>query len=199
MSPLGREPACVRGQQQGAGKMPNITFQMEKQKTVNWCWAAVAVSVNRHFAPDSHWRQCGIVEVVLSRAKGTDKLPLPVHACCTKPIPRRCNQAWYLEDALKQVGRLKGWPKAVHLSFKKIQREIDAQRPVCVRIQWREPGNPGHFVVISGYHITRTRVRQVDVEDPATGSLSTVHYRTLVSNYRHSGRWTHTYLVEEGR
>ena len=176
--------------------MPNITFQMEKQKTVNWCWAAVSVSVNRYFAPDSHWRQCGIVEVVLSHAKGPDKLPFPVHACCTKPIPRRCNQPWYLEDALKQVDRLRGSPKAVHLSFKKIQREIDAHRPVCARIQWREPGSPGHFVVISGYHITRARVRQVDVEDPATGSRSTVHYGTFVSNYRHSGRWTHTYLVE---
>lgn len=185
----------TRRQEQGAEKMPNISFPMEKQKAVNWCWAAVAVGVNRYFAPNSHWRQCGIAEVVLSQAKGQDKPPLPVRACCTKPIPRRCNQPWYLEDALKQVGRLKGWPKARCLSFKEIQRKIGARRPVCVRIQWREPGNPGHFVVISGYHITRARVRQVDVEDPATGSGSTVNYVTFKSNYRGSGRWTHTYLV----
>jgi hypothetical protein len=165
---------------------------MERQKAANWCWAAVAVSVARYFDTRSDWRQCGVAKLVLSRAHREGEIESPIPVCCTKPIPRGCNQPWYLEDALKQVGTLRGQPKAGRLSFKKIQGKIDADRPVCVRIEWG--GGGGHFVVISGYHISRNDVPQVDVEDPLTGA-ALVNYSDFVRRYRGTGKWTHTYSV----
>ncbi len=172
--------------------MPNISFPIERQKATNWCWAAVGVSVSRFFNPRSHWRQCGLVKVALSRTDDESKPKRPIHACCTNPIPRPCNQGWFLEEALEFVGRRARWRNDT-LSFKAITARIDAHRPVCVRIEWR--GGGSHFVVISGYHINYGGIRQVDVEDPWTGHRVTVDYHDLVSNYRGMGRWTATYQV----
>ena len=174
--------------------MPKIAFRMERQKAQNWCWAAVAVSVARFHDSDSRFRQCGVVRLVLSRAhrEGDPDVPRPVPPCCTKPVPRACNQPWYLEEGLDQVGRRRLRPKSGSLSFEKIRKRIDADRPVCARIAWK--GGGGHFVVISGYHVSRNGVRQVDVEDPLTGP-ALVNYSDFVRRYRGEGKWSHTYLV----
>ena len=168
------------------------SFRMERQKMDNWCWAAVAVSMARYSDRNSHWRQCEVVRLVLSRLsrKGAKKRPFP--DCCAKPVPGECDEPWNLEDALEQVGRPARSSKAGHLSFEKIQAEIKVGRPLCAWIKWR--GRGAHFVVVSGCHINRKRVPQVDVEDPDTGE-ALVNYADFVRKYRGTGRWLHTYLV----
>jgi hypothetical protein len=174
--------------------MPNIkTFRMQKQAAPNWCWAAVAVSVDHFFAPKSHKRQCGLVTEVFREWQGEGAPKVPLHGCCAKPVPGCCNKAWYLEDALKKVDRLNGDPTKGTLSFQKIQRQIKADRPVCLRIQWRKGG--GHFVVISECYTDRNGVRQVTVQDPWTGLGSEVSYYAIVHNFGRAGFWSHTYPV----
>ncbi len=154
---------------------------MQKQMTSVWCWAAVSVSVDRFFDHDSEWRQCGL-------ARKVTKQPV----CCSKPVPHKCAQLFYLEDALTLVGRLKGNPTVGPLSFREVQRRIDKKHPICARIGWR--GGGGHFVVISGYRV-HNGAKQVDVEDPMRKGTSTIDYQTFVHQYRAVGRWTHTYPV----
>ncbi len=165
-----------------------LPFRMEKQKAGYWCWAAVSAGVAHYFSHDSRWRQCGIVKRVLNRAK----VPIPARVCGVRPVPASCDVPWPLDDALKEVHRLRRGPKAGRLSFRQIQRELDEHRPVCVRIGWRSGG--GHFVVIYGYH-TGPGVQQLYVADPLYREVSRVAYHSLASHYRRIGRWTHTYLV----
>ena len=172
--------------------MAAIKFNMEPQEHSEWCWAAVAVSVERFFAPDSKWCQARMVSRMAKAAK------LRVKNCGTcegaKNLPRACNRAWYLDKALKLAGRLKGKPKPRHLSFAETERKIKAGRPVCARIQWGTDPN-GHFVVISGCETASSGNRWVDVEDSFAGS-STWLYDEFRTNYEYSqGRWSDTYPV----
>jgi hypothetical protein len=170
--------------------MPEIPFHLEKQEATNWCWAAIAVSVNHHFAPGSRWRQCGLVKAVLGKAPEKDRPKNP--DWCAKPVPRQCNRSYYLEDALRRLGRLKRCSGP--LGYREIQREIDADRPVCARIEYRDKGRSGHFVVITGYHTDHS----LDIADPWYHG-GKVKYQVFKTNYRNSARWTHTYLVRGGK
>jgi len=173
--------------------MPNIGFNMEKQEHNNWCWAAVAVSVDRHFAPDSTWCQRRLASKMAKKEK------LKVKSCGTcqnrKPTPRTCNRPWYLDKALELVDRLRGKPKPAPLSFAQIEKKIKAGFPVCLRVLWGEGG--AHFIVVSGYVKTKSGAQWVDVEDPHAGS-STWLYDEFLSNYQYSqGRWVETYPVKK--
>ena len=155
------------------------TFQMEKQIEPNWCWAAVSVSVGRYFFPQSTSTQCKVAGTVLSR---TD--------CCAEPAA--CNQPAHLEAGLKAVNR----PPNIlvrALTFDEIRKQIDQQRPVCVRIAWN--GGPrGHFVVISGYQLLRSGIQQINVADPFYAD-SSIDYNDFVFDYQGNGQWTATFLV----
>jgi hypothetical protein len=172
--------------------MPTINFNMEKQEHSDWCWAAVAVSVERHFDPDSTWCQCRIA----TRMAKMEKLTVKDCGNCRerRPAPRACNRTWYLDKALRLVGRLAGKPRVRALSFALTARKIHAGRPVCARIQWG-PGPSAHFVVVTGSETAKSGSQWVDVEDPFAGS-STWLYDEFRSNYQYSqGQWTDTYPV----
>jgi hypothetical protein len=172
--------------------MPTINFSMERQQHSNWCWAAVSVSVDRFFNAASAWCQCRIV----SRMAKIEKLRVKSCGTCEKTtgLPRTCNQPWYLDRALKIVGRLKAKPKTRPLSFEQTEKKIRADRPVCARIQWG-PGPDAHFVVISGCETSPAGNRWVDVEDPFAGS-STWLYDEFLVNYRYSqGQWLDTFPI----
>lgn len=160
--------------------MPNVAFEMQEQQRPDWCWAAVAVSVDRHFSRASTWRQCRLA-----------KLELQATRCCRNPVSD-CDQSWHLERALQRVGRLAGPPVAAGLTFAGIQTEIDAGRPICVRTEWSD--RTAHFVVIAGYNVTRGGVEYVEVEDSLDGPIE-LPYNTFVNRYRGNGRWSHTYPV----
>lgn len=184
------------GQPEGGGgsradRMPvGNEFYMQKQRQDKWCWAAVAASVDHYFSPHSRQTQCQIAQKVNGNMDG-DK-----SRCCTDPEP--CNQPANLADALRAVGRYRDTvPKA--FTFEEVQAEIDAGRPVCVAIKWRDGG--GHFVAISGYRLFDSGVRHLEISDPFYPD-STVPYDQFIDGYgagesSGAGEWTHTFLLND--
>ena len=172
--------------------MPSINFKMEQQEHNNWCWAAVAVSMDHFFDQKSSWCQCRLA----TRMVRFRKLKTKQCGTCKKPkaVPEACNKPWFLDWALKQVHRLTGKIKNGALTFEQIQRTINAGRPVCLRLQWGK-GPDAHFVIISGFETAASGNQWVDVEDPASGS-STWLYDEFRTNYQYSkGHWTDTFPV----
>jgi Papain-like cysteine protease AvrRpt2 len=172
--------------------MAAIDFEMQQQQHSNWCWAAVAVSVARYFDPDSKWCQCRLASRMAKREK------LKVSGCGTcreaTGVPKKCNQPWYLQKALRIVKMLKGKPKGAPLSYRKTRQLIKAGRPVCARILWGQ-GPDAHFVAITGCFKTKSGERWVDVEDPDSGSSTWLH-EEFRKNYQYAqGQWVDTYPV----
>ena len=161
--------------------MPSVPFRMQNQEMDNWCWAAVSVSVDRFFAPRSTLRQCRMAQKILKLKR-----------CTGRNCTEACDQPWYLDKALRRVGRLRGHPLG-RLKFAQVQQEIDNGVPVCVRIGWR--GGGGHFVVITGYSVSgRSNIERLQIKDPLYAD-AIVNYKSFVSSYRGAGRWTDTFLI----
>jgi hypothetical protein len=156
-----------------------MAFPLEKQKMSMWCWAAVAVAVDRYFSPNSSWSQCKLAAKVLGKAD-----------CCTNP--QACNSAAKLQDALRAVGRFKEHHKSA-MSFDALRARLDAGFPVGVRIGWG--GGGGHFVLVTGYRWIEGEPA-LEICDPQLLN-GLCRYDDFVSAYCAAGKWTHSYLVEE--
>jgi hypothetical protein len=158
---------------------------MAHQTHTFWCWAAVAVSVDRLFARTSTgWAQCELVARLLPGASD----------CCS--TPKLFNKPYSLQEALDKVGN---WRDTVGpLSFAEIKEQLSAQRPVCCRIQWF--GQGAHAVAIDACLEYESGEQIVHVVDPfyswGPGGGDYIPYDEFVSNYRSSGEWTHTYRVK---
>jgi hypothetical protein len=186
-----------------------LNFKIEIQEQSEWCWAAVAASINKYFDPASTLQQCDVANKVLPKDYPGQDLPdsdcpCCCHCCCE---PEKCDKPAQLEVALQQVHKFR---KILlrPLTFEEIQREIDAGRPIGVAITWesgnspepnsRNPNPPGHFVVLRGYRELTSGLRQVYVGDPLNpSSLVDVDEFTLA--YYGDGVWTASYLVHSGR
>lgn len=157
------------------------TFPMEQQKEPDWCWNAVAVSVEHYFDPQSRLTQEHFAEQVFG-----------------KPL----DEPFFLTQALQDVKRYNGAQGGV-IPFEEIQSQIVANLPVCVRIVWNEGG--AHFVVISGYGKSPGGDPVVYVSDPIvqSGNVITWDYASFVEAYSPSyakgaeGAWVDTYFVKE--
>ena len=159
---------------------------MIPQQESNWCWAAVTVTVNALFSPGSTLMQCDVAKPVLvseTQIKGAVD-------CCANP--EQCNIPAYLQDALSWAGNL-SLAEHGYLDFVGVTTEIDAGRPIGVRIQWSDGG--GHFILIDGYREFSSGVPQVHVADPYYGP-SYLFYSDLVNAYQDNGIWTDTYFVQ---
>jgi hypothetical protein len=157
----------------GGGRV--LPFKMQDQEQLLWCWAATSVSVNLYFDAASSQRQCSLVNTALRQT-----------TCCGNGASRACNKAWFLDKALTIVGNLDQMT-AGHPSLAEVEAEIDAGRPLCLRIQW--DAYSAHFVAIYGYSGT-----MINVDDPWTGRAS-VEYDKFPTLYQTGGTWTHTYWV----
>ena len=96
-----------------------------------------------------------------------------------------------LEHVLTVTGHYRDI-KANPLDFESVAREIDAGRPVAIRINWN--GGGAHFVVITGYDRARGTFT---IEDPWLGR-SQLTAEVLRTSYRGIGKWTLTYLTTMG-
>lgn len=170
-----------------------MQFYMPKQKHGLWCWAAATVSIEYWMSQGDVWKQCEVAHLVY----GGQCCPgLPIPACCVDPGPPACNQAASLADALAKVRRSYRRIPAP-LSREEIKAQIDAGRPIGVRIGWR--GGSGHFVVIRGYSPSRSD-QIIDVADSFYGQ-SHWYYAAFRNAYQASvvsgggGIWTHSYLI----
>ena len=156
-----------------------MPFQVETQEERNWCWAAVASAVDRYYSPNSFLTQCEVVA----------EMPTGAGACLD---PDQHNIKGILEDALIVIGRGKPLISA-KLDFTALQAEIDADRPVCVAIDWSDGG--AHFVVLCGYQqwTDGTNILEtVDVADPFYPD-STRTFSDFPKSYHGGGDWVQTY------
>ena len=166
----------------------NIGLRMQYQETHNWCWIAVATSINYFYNPTSTATQCGIMTVVGQTVNGfpsnTSACP-SAQAVATVPGLAAILADPYLSDAENALDNpALGIPPVyiktggvgdalnVHGNWNKtgpssptlaqIASEIDAGRPVAVDIAWY--GGAGHCVAIAG-----VLDDQLYICDPANG------------------------------
>ncbi len=178
-------PRVKPGAQAGYQPLALRQFHLQKQKMTNWCWAAVSVSVERFFDPESHLRQCDMIERVGPKLQG----------CCADPTPGGCDKTALLQDALRD--RIQQAQKGP-LGFDKVQEQIDSQLPVCARIGWDGGSEKaGHFVVIAGYGRSPNGQALVHVLDPFFRSGLWPYSALVSAGYqRRNGQWTDTFLFK---
>ena len=177
----------------GGGTVRTVPLTMQHQKLSEWCWAAVSVSVNLYFRPDSTHTQCEIAGSVLNVA------------CCGQgtETEARCNASHELHPVLGRLHLLAADPVLKPLTFDQIQKQIDAGHPICVLIKWLDhEGNVtdrGHFIAVAGYRITAAQKQFVSIADPLYGpsEVSYVEFSSHKGGYRDgSGVWFASFLVE---
>jgi hypothetical protein len=156
-----------------------LNFQMQAQQQTNWCWAAVSTSVALFYDPSSTWTQCQVANGELGR---TD--------CCGAGASGPCNVYGTLDTSLTRVGHFDHIASGA-ASFQSVDDEIDAGRPMGLRVAWS--GGGAHFLAIIGY--LEDAPNYVAVDDPIYGK-SDLTYDTLKTNYQGSGSWTHTYYTK---
>ena len=155
-----------------------LTFTVQSQQQLNWCWAAVASSVSLHYDSTSGWSQCALANAELGQT-----------SCCIDGSTSQCNRVWYLDRALRRVDNLSRWVSGA-IGLSAVELELAAARLVCARIGWS--GGGGHFVVIKGYR--EGGAGSLHIEDPWDG-YSFVSYDNFRAVYQGSGSWTHTYYT----
>jgi hypothetical protein len=151
---------------------------MQTQQQTNWCWAAVATSVSHFYDAASTWTQCAVANAQIGR---TD--------CCGSGAGGPCNIYGFLDDALTRVGHFDHFAGVA--TFSSIDDEIEADRPVGIRVAWS--GGGAHFLAIIG--CLEDATNYVALDDPIYGK-SDVAFATLSSTYQGTGSWTHTYYTK---
>jgi hypothetical protein len=166
-----------------------LTFTMQQQKQTNWCWAAVATSVADFLGNLNQWTQCKLSNQQLTQT-----------TCCSDGAnPNTCNKVSFLENSLLLVQHTSpATPLHAAASEADIKREIDAGRPIGVRIGWNNSGDQGHFVLVTGYVDSPTGFLIVvnDPEKPDGTPGSTYSYTEITqTGYLQKGTWSYTYFT----
>lgn len=156
---------------------------LDFQRKTNWCWAATTSNVA--ICDGKNINQCTIVG---------SSLPNYSVNCSTEP----CNIPYFLTEALKTINKF-GSHFSGRITRGKVQKEIDLNRPVGVRIAWRN-SNDGHFILIVGYGFQRRNRKNFYylVFDPAVDqgfqTMSGNRFES-VNGYNGTGSWSETILV----
>lgn len=163
--------------------MPSA-FQIEKQpQNSNWCWAAIGVSVNRYFLPNTNLTQHDLASQILN-APGNHSTP-----------SSGTNKTAHLQRVLRHLNVLNEPPRTgIVLPFDDVRAQIKASLPVCVRIGWPDQLG-GHFVVIRGFAVSVSGRQWVDIADPSFDD-SIMPYNDFVRFYQGVGQWTDTFLLQ---
>ena len=103
----------------------------------------------------------------------------------------QCNENAPLGPALQFCQVNVNVPQLNVLTVHQIQTQIDAQKVICVGIQWR--GGGLHYAVIAGYE--NDAANTLHIRDPYFNS-SDVPYQVFVSNYKHLGSWQETITLQ---
>jgi hypothetical protein len=169
-------------------------FIVQTQLASNWCWAAVAVSINAFLDPPNPlagpaWTQASLANQLLGK-----KAP----GCIANPIPGSCNKPERLDVALTITRNMMpdGYLTNQHLTFDCIQNWVNVQLPLGARITWF--GGGAHFIALDGCKVMSNGQRMVHVQDPSFSPASSPglwDYDALVEDYLEQGYWSDTYLV----
>jgi hypothetical protein len=183
-----------------AGPPEDIGFRMQYQETHDWCWIAVATSINRYYHPESKETQSSIMTTVghkinkfppetsafpseeaLAANPGLkalldDPYNKSARDVLDKLIDSRYVKTGGVNDSLAVNGNL---AKIVHvISLEEIKAELNAKHPIALDIKWNKGGQ--HCVVIAG-----VKDNTLVIDDPIFGQ-SLVPYETFPASY-HGG------------
>lgn len=162
--------------------MTNIlqSFSIDEQIQDEWCWAAVAVGIDKFYNPASPITQCTAAS---QRFPGSN--------CCRDGSSLPCNSPVELQSVPAIARHLKGSPQGP-LSVSDVTNQIQQQQPICVG--YRVPGDDDeHFVVIKGIDDDS----QVLISDPQVIGDHWVPFTTFQSAYRGFGIWTNSFLTQK--
>jgi hypothetical protein len=164
-------------------------FTMQPQQEDNWCWAAVAVSINNFLDSGSAtpWTQESLATNVLQK---DGKIAATVDCTAT---PGLCDFTAALNDAFTATHNLAGSFDNGHLDFDSIKGWIEAGFPICAQIDWF--GGGAHAIALDGYQEYASGAQAVVVQDPFYGP-SLQFYDDLVSDYPPGGTWAETFTVK---
>jgi hypothetical protein len=152
----------------------NIGLRMQFQETTEWCWIAVATSINHFYNPASTSTQCGIMTNI---GQNINKFPTDTSACPTTAavksvpglaailadpylvdaqyvlnnpalgFPNEYIKTGGVADALNVNGNTAGSQNSITLD--QITSQMAAGRPIAVDIAWPSGGGQ-HCVAIAG-------------------------------------------------
>lgn len=185
MPPLSKKRILLNVAAAGGAPTHNrkdLGFHVPEQEQSQWCWAATGLGIATFYNSRTPLTQCQIASSELGLA------------CCHAEWPPACDRPWYLDTTLAGLGHyvdLRDGP----MPYSDLITEIDAGRPVGVRIGWARGG--GHFLAVVGY-AQRMNLQQVAVTDPwFRDQPRDVDYDELVRAYRsgEGNAWTHSYLT----
>lgn len=157
-----------------------------------WCWVACAkmilnsfgIAISRTKIAETHLRQIGLDLDCYPPVKGSEC----DHDCQPRHIER------IFRDWGMGVDDIPFDPRS--LTFKEVQDEINAGRPVLVGIYWIEGGERqgGHVVVIRGWRVVAGEPMAY-VNDPLGDKTAEVPYDDLLREYGddNSGEWQLTW------
>jgi hypothetical protein len=179
----------------------NIGLRMQYQETTEWCWIAVATSINHFYNPASTATQCAIMTTIGQNingfAKNTSACPsaaavakVPgLAAILANPygpsaenvlnntvlgIPTEYIKSGGVGDALNVHGNNGGGGT---LTLDLVASELNAGRPICVDIQWNGVNAGQHVVAIAG-----VLNDQLLICDPANGE-SVIQFEDFPATY----------------
>jgi len=158
-----------------------LAFNMQRQTQAQWGWAAVAASIAAFYQHFSVITQCQFASWVFRQT-----------TCCTNGANSDCNRPFSTADALTRVGHLRASIPG-RISLDQIQTEIDARRPIGVRIACTGNGN-AHVVVICGYDTSGPQP-MLQIKDPM-GNATSIAFEHFPAQYLSSAVWRTTYLTK---
>jgi hypothetical protein len=157
-----------------------LKLTMEKQIGHNTCWAAVAVAIATAYG-DGMETQCEVAQRMM-----------PLLDCCPLRGPfieAICDKACELPPALG-AHFLRESTDPAEWTPSYVKAQIDAGAPLAVRVRWKDSGDSGHFVVISGYLETGGDL-DLYIHDPIDGLRTRWRFQRFLTAYgKKAGEWS---------
>lgn len=187
-------------------KSCSTNLRMQYQEMYEWCWIAVATSINLYYNLNSLWTQCSLATKVLTVNSGLQVACCPTGGPTPDPylpsslyalesqVPMQCNHSGGVNDALRFAGNSAGFaPAPLPLGPTEpvtvtVFSEICAGRPLAVGINWNSGG--GHVVAIAALQGS-----VIHVLDPIYGETD-IFIELFPSQYQGGATWAGTDLTQ---
>jgi hypothetical protein len=178
-------------------KLDGLT--MSGQQEDFWCWSAVTQAilkfvrgraVSQQDIASEHVRRTGKPYICLPPRQNEKRRESDPGQCGDARCTSICNDNHFLRIVMTEQGCFRDTLSAdAPPSFRQIQDEININRPVACRVQWRPDG--GHFILVSGWAVGADGVDRVYVLDPASNEGGRtieerlMPYATFAHDYNH--------------
>lgn len=160
-------------------RLVSLNLPAQAQQQTLWCWAASgAMAANYLRAGVTQNEFCNLAKMNGSTYHSSSARNTP----CVNNTGDFNDIARGFEKSGIYGSTLKG-----QISFDTIKREIDAKRPILVRIQW--PSGDGHCMMIEGYNDATEQIQWINPWKPSQ-RVTVDAYSTFANNANF--KWTHS-------